>query len=359
MLTVLNVAFPFACVGPDAVGGAEHIVFALDAALVESGQRSFVVARRGSVTGGELLPVNAPEGTIDERVRHEVWAETRAAIERIMAKRSFDVVHLHGIDCAEYLPEDDSVPLVVTLHMPVSLYPDALLERKNVTFTCVSQWQRQTCSPHLRVAATIEAGVDLERFRPSSASQGSYAVCLGRICPEKGYDRALRAARQAGVALAIAGSVYPYEEHERYLARAILPLLDERRRLIGPVAGVAKRRLLAGARCLVVPSRIQETSSIVAMEALASGTPVIAFSTGALPSVVEHGVTGLIVNDEMELARAMSDIRAIRRESCRKSAERRFDIQRFTSEYLTFYRSLAQRAAPPPLASVQASDHAT
>lgn len=358
MLTVLNVAFPFAPVGPDAVGGAEQIVFAIDAALVESGQRSLVIARRGSVVGGELFPVEAYDRTIDDSVRRLVWAETRATIERVLGRRSVDVVHLHGVDCVEYLPESDCSPLVVTLHLPISLYPSRLFERPNVFFTCVSQWQREGCGPEIRIAATIEAGVDLQRFRPSSASQGSFALCLGRICPEKGYDRALRAARQAGVALAIAGGVFPYEEHERHLARDIVPLLDERRRLIGPVAGVAKRRLLAGARCLVIPSRIAETSSIVAMEALASGTPVIAFSTGALPSMIEHGTTGLVVDDESALVGAFDEVRSIRRENCRRTAERRFDLHRATSEYLALYRSLAQRA-PPPRSAVQTIDHAT
>jgi glycosyltransferase involved in cell wall biosynthesis len=358
MLTVLNVAFPFAAVGPDAVGGAEQVVFALDAALVESGQRSLVVARRGSVTGGELFPVDVPEGTIDERVRRKVWTDARAILERLLARRSVDVVHLHGVDCAEYLPDDERGPLVVTLHLSASSYPESLLARPNLVFTCVSQWQRANSGGSLRIGAVIEAGVDLQRFRPSGGAQGSFAVCLGRICPEKGYDRALRAARQAGVALAVAGGVFPYEEHERYLARTILPLLDERRRLIGPISGSQKRRLLAGARCLVVPSRSPETSSLVAMEALASGTPVIAFSVGALPSVVEHGVTGLVVSDEAELVSAFAEVRAIRREDCRRAAERRFDLHRFTAEYLAFYRSLTRRA-PVASAPAAAADHAS
>jgi glycosyltransferase involved in cell wall biosynthesis len=358
MLTVLNVAFPFAPVGPDAVGGAEQVLFAIDSALVEAGHRSLVMARRGSITGGELFPIEAPAGTIDDGVRTRVWGEMRVAIERLLGRRSIDIVHFHGVDCAHYLPGDDHFPLVVTLHLPIDWYPSSLFERKDVLLTCVSDWQRSSSESSLRTAATIEAGVDLERLRPSSASPGAFALCLGRICPEKGYDSALRAARQAGVALAIAGGVFPYEEHERYLARELVPLLDERRRLIGPVAGSAKRRLLAGARCLVVPSRVAETSSLVVMEAQASGTPVIVFAIGALPHLIEHGRTGLVVADESELASAFDRVRAIDRRACRTAAERRFDIHRCTAEYLAFYRATSRK---PVAASggAQASSHAT
>jgi glycosyltransferase involved in cell wall biosynthesis len=200
--------------------------------------------------------------------------------------------------------------------------------------------------------------VDLERFRPSSASPGAFALCLGRICPEKGFDSALRAARLAGIALAIAGAVFPYEEHERYLARELVPLLDERRRLIGPVAGSAKRRLLAGARCLVVPSRVAETSSLVLMEAQASGTPVIVFAIGALSHLIEHGRTGLVVADESELVAAFDRVRAIDRRACRSAAERRFDIHRCTAEYLAFYRA-TNRKAVVASSDVRATSHAT
>ncbi len=337
MLTVLNVAYPFAPASREAVGGAEQVLAAIDEALVASGHRSLVLASRGSSVAGELIAVDVPPGTVDETRRLQVWAEYAAALREIVSKRSVDVVHLHGVDAAEYLPSGFS-PLIVTLHLPLAWYPEKLLRgREGLFLTCVSAAQRQS-SQSGAIFATIDNGVDLDRFRPSPGSPGGFALCLGRICPEKGYDAALRAARRGRMTMLLAGSVFPYAEHESYLAREIVPLLDQRRRFVGPISGTAKRRLIARARCVVVPSRVQETSSLVAMEALACGTPVVAFPVGALPSLIEHAKTGLIVNSEQEMAEAFLRVRELDRNDCRKTAEQRFNQNRTTGEYLALYQ---------------------
>lgn len=129
------------------------------------------------------------------------------------------------------------------------------------------------------------------------------------------------------------------------LAREIVPRLDGRRRFLGPVPFARKRRLLSAARCLLVPSLAPETSSLVAMEALACGTPVIAFASGALPDVVEDGVTGFIVRDEREMARAIHHAERIDPETCRTAARERFSIHRTAARYLALYGRLASPRA--------------
>ena len=124
-----------------------------------------------------------------------------------------------------------------------------------------------------------------------------------------------------------------------------MPRLDRRRRYLGPVGFIRKRRLLAAARCLLVPSLVAETSSLVAMEAAACGTPVIAFRSGALPEVVEDGRTGFLVDDVDGMAEAIRRVDRIDPAACREAARRRFSNRRMAAAYLDRYQMLARVAA--------------
>ena len=129
-LSILNVAFPFAAVGFDAVGGAEQVLSHLDAGLVAAGHRSFIVARQGSRTAGELLAVAAPRGPIDDRVRKRMYALYRRAIPQALGSWPIDLVHMHGIDFHAYLPPA-GVPVLVTAHLPLAFwYPAVALCRR-------------------------------------------------------------------------------------------------------------------------------------------------------------------------------------------------------------------------------------
>jgi glycosyltransferase involved in cell wall biosynthesis len=220
-------------------------------------------------------------------------------------------------------------------------------------FNCVSASQRATCPPDLPIVDTIENGVAMPAS-PEPARRRGYAVALGRICPEKGFEVAFDAARLADVPLLLGGAVFGYPAHGDYFARVIRPRLDRRRRFLGPLGPRAKRRLLAGARCLLVSSRVPETSSLVAMEALACGTPVIARRIGALVDIVEHGRTGFLVDDAAEMAAAIAMVDRIDRAACRAAARRRFAARRMTDDYLALYRRvLALASAPAPASGEQ------
>jgi glycosyltransferase involved in cell wall biosynthesis len=172
-----------------------------------------------------------------------------------------------------------------------------------------------------------------------------FVAALGRICPEKGYEVAFDAARRAGRPMLLAGQVFGYEAHRRYFEEEIRPRLDRQRRFLGPLGFPAKRRLLAAARCLLVPSRVAETSSLAAMEALACGTPVVAFPNGALTEIVEPGVTGFLVRDVAEMAEAIAAAGELDRDTCRRVARARFSAARMTSRYLARYEALAGMSA--------------
>jgi hypothetical protein len=337
-LSVLSIGYPLAPVTPDPVGGAEQVLSQLDRALVARGHRSLVVAPLGSQVAGELLPVPPVPAMIGEDDLNAARAAVRARIAEAVARGGVDVIHLHGIDFPHYLPEEGP-PVLVTLHLPLDWYPAEALrpERPDVALHPVSAAQAATAPPGARLGEPIENGVELpfpgERKR-------SFAFALGRICPEKGFDDALDAARLARVPFQMAGTVFPYPTHAAHFEEAIRPRLSWRRRWIGAVEGERKRRLLAAARALLVPSKARETSSLVAMEALAAGTPVVAYPSGALAGIVEHGRTGFLVEGVEGLAEGLRRAGEIDPEACRAVARERFSAERMVERYLRRYAEL-------------------
>ena len=337
VLTVLQVAYPFAPVGPDAVGGAEQVLHQIDRALVRAGWNSMVIACAGSRIDGTLVPTPALPARFDDGAKRAAWARHRRTIEGIIATHAIDVVHFHGVDFLEYLPRDAARTLA-TLHLPPDWY-EPRVYGLGIRLACVSAHQRAACPASTAEIAVVANGIDVDQF--IVARKRRFALCLARICPEKGIHLALEAARRADVPLALGGQVFPYETHEEYFRDRVAPLLDRRRRFLGPVGLGRKRRLLAAARCLLVPSEVSETSSLVAMEALASGTPVVAFRRGALPEIVEHGRTGFLVDSVEEMATAIDEATALDAALCRATAQGRFSAARMTGDYLRLYREIA------------------
>jgi glycosyltransferase involved in cell wall biosynthesis len=341
-LTVLNVAYPFAAVGPDAVGGAEQVVSQLDRALVAAGHRSLVVARGDSEIAGLHLAVPRAAGPIDEAARERAWRHHRQAILAALRNWPVDLVHLHGVDFASYLPPP-GVRALVTLHLPPAWYPSGSLEaaRPGLHFHCVSSAQHRACASMPSLLPPIPNGVALERFASRHAKR-RFALLLACICPEKGVHVALEAASRAETPLLIGGEVFPYPAHERYFREEVALRLQGAHRYLGPVGLRRKRRLLAAARCLLVPSLAAETSSLVAMEAIASGTPVIAFRRGALPEIVDHGRSGWLVDDAAAMADAIRRADRIPAAECRAIARARFPLARTIDGYFRTYRRLAE-----------------
>lgn len=345
-LSVLNVAYPFAPASSDAVGGAEQVVAQLDAALVAAGHESIVLAGPGSRVAGRLVELPPVARVVNDMSRSEMQRRCAERLRAIMRERAVDLVHLHGVDFAAYLPPPGP-PVLVTLHLPLDWYSrDALRPtRPRTVFNCVSAIQRRAAPTDVPFLPDIENGVPDSLFKVR-LTRRNFALALGRICPEKGFHIALDAARRAAIPLLLGGAVFPYETHQAYFRDEIVPRLNRQRRFIGPVGFARKRRLLAAARCVVIPSLVPETASLVAMEALACGTPVVAFPAGALAEIVEHGRTGFLVTDVDEMAAAIEAARSLRPEHCREAAWHRFRASRTAARYLAVYQSLVDRAWP-------------
>lgn len=343
-LTVLSVGYALAPVGPDATGGAEQILSVLDQALVRAGHASLVVAPAGSKAAGRLIATDELPARFTAAARHYIEALQRRRIREALARFPVDLVHCHGLDFAEHLPET-LVPTLVTLHLPAEFYPAAALSRPMTWFNCVSAAQQARFPPLARMLPPIDNGVPLGRLAARHARRG-FALALGRICPEKGFHLAFGAAALAGVPLLLGGMVFPYAAHRHYFRTEIAPRLGTAGRFLGPLDFIRKRRFLSAARCLLAPSLVAETSSLVAMEAIACGTPVVAFPMGALRDIVEPDVTGFLVTDVREMAEAIDAAGRLDREVCRAAARRRFSQEGMVARYLALYERLARRDLP-------------
>ncbi len=354
-LTVLSIAYPFAQVRPDTAGGSEQILLALDRALVRAGHRSLVVAQAGSRIAGTLLPTPVEPGQITEAQRVRVRRWHQANIDRVLATETVDLVHMHGIDFHEYAVRAN-VPVLVTLHLPPSWYPPSIWARPpqpgqaTMHLQCVSTTQRASCPAGFRDLPVVANGVCLPQRRLPRRARG-FALALGRLCPEKNLHTALDAGTRAGIPVLIGGQVYPYPDHQRYFAEEIAPRLAAPantvgHRFLGLLGPARKRRLLRGAQCLLLPTLAPETSSLVAMEACAEGTPVVAFPSGAVPEIVRDGVTGFLVRDVDEMARAIGRAAEINPEICRQHARECFSEQRMIADYFALYDALL--AGKPP-----------
>lgn len=339
-LTIVSVGSSFVPISRDAPGGSEQITYRLDKALVEAGHRSIVLGCRGSRIAGQLAPVE-PIAEERGRIPPQTWQRHRDALAAVLAANPVDLVHIHSVDFFQLLPPP-GVRTLVTLHMPPFWYPPAALRQTGpeVFMHCVSRTQHRAFAPDLGLLDPIENGVPVNELAGAHARR-SFALSIGRICPEKGVHLALDAARRAAVPLVVAGDVFPFEAHLRYMREEVAPRLDRARRFIGPLGFQRKRRFLNAARCVLIPVLEPETSCLVAMEALACGTPVIAFPRGALREIVRHEETGFLVDSVEAMAEAVTRVDSIDPEACRRFARARLSLERMSSRYIDRYRWLA------------------
>jgi glycosyltransferase involved in cell wall biosynthesis len=333
-------------VPPPAYGGTERVVSYLTEALVAQGHDVTLFASGDSVTSAELVPV--VERALRLHPRRPDWTIWHTLMVEEVFQRSgaFDVMHFH-IDVLQYaLARRCTTPSLTTLHGRLDL-PDLVPLHARFSehpLVSISDAQRRPL-PDANWVDTVHHGLppDLYTFRPEP--QGYFAF-VGRISPEKRVDRAIEIAIACGVPLRIGAKVDPADQ--AYFEQHIRPLLGHPLvEFAGEIGEQAKNEFIGGARALLFPIDWPEPFGLVMIEALACGTPVIAYRHGAVPEVIQHGVTGYIVSSQAQAIDAARRVDRIDRRRCRRAFERHFSSMAMASRYLEVYQRLVDAAHRP------------
>ena len=332
-------------VPPRLYGGTERVVSFLTEQLVTMGHDVTLFASGDSQTSAELAAVWPTALRFDPDMRDAI-APHMLLMERVCRRADeFDVLHFH----LDYWPFSlfgrQPTPFLTTLHGRLDLTELRAVYDcfTDVPLVSISDSQRLPL-PQANFVATVHHGLPIDLLTPQPVTP-RYLAFLGRICPEKRPDRAIAIARKAGIPLKIAAKVDRVDE--AYFRDVIRPLIDGTTvELIGEINDAEKPDFLSGAIALLVPIDWPEPFGLVMIEAMACGTPVVAVNRGSVPEIVEHGVTGMIVEDEREAVAAVKRAARLPRSVVRQSFERRFTAQRMAEDYLSLYHGLAARARP-------------
>ncbi len=338
-------------VPPRSYGGTERVVSYLTEELVRHGQDVTLFASGDSVTRARLVPCAPRALRLDGRWRDPL-AHHVAMLERVLRRaRDFDVIHFH-IDYLHFpCSRRAGIAQLTTLHGRLDLPDLALLYRTfpRMPVVSISAAQRRPL-PWLNWQGTVHHGLPASLYA-GRAEPGEYLAFLGRISPEKGIEAAIEIARRAGLPLRIAAKVDRVDQE--YFETAVAPLLRQPHvEFVGEIGEADKQEFLGGARALLFPIDWPEPFGLVMIEALACGTPVVAFARGSVSEVIEDGVTGFVVRGVAEAVAAVERVGSLDRRRCRCEFERRFAVSRMAGDYLDLYqRCLAERARREPRAA--------
>jgi glycosyltransferase involved in cell wall biosynthesis len=346
---------PWIPVPPPGYGGVESVVSALTEALVRRGNAVTLFCAPGSVSSAQVVTLlQEPHADEIERSLYEVDHVSRAfeEIDGGGGLEGFDVIHDHCGFTALAMADRMRTPVLHTLHGPFTPNTAAFYARHGhkAALVSISQAQLSSAPPGLEVMRTIPNPIDLRAW-PLRERKDDFLLWVGRLTPEKGPQRAIAVARAAGLPLVLAGVIQPRQQE--FFDREIAPQVDgEAVRFVGEIEGSFKRSLFARARGLLMPIRWQEPFGMVMVEAMACGTPVIAFPEGAARELVVEGKTGFLVEDEGAMAAAVSRLPEIDPRECRQWVGRHCDVDAVAAAYERTYRAVAGHPLALPLQHV-------
>jgi glycosyltransferase involved in cell wall biosynthesis len=319
---------------PRHYGPWEQVTSLLAEGLVREGVDVTLFATLDSVTAAELDGV-APTGYAeDPALDGRIWEALHVA-HALGRSTEFDLVHNH----LDWLPlafsEHCRAPLLTTIHGFSSNRILPAYQRARSAYVSISDADR---SPDLDYCATVHHGIDLDGIAFSPVG-GQTLVILGRIHPDKGTAHAIDIAQRSGRTLLIAGPIHDQD----YFDRQVAPKIDgDRVRYLGSVGPTERSALLGGALALLHPIEFAEPFGLSVVEAMAAGTPVIAYPRGSMPEIIEDGVTGFLVHDRGAAAVAVERVQSLDRAAIRAVAAARFSAERMVKDYLAIYASLTR-----------------
>jgi glycosyltransferase involved in cell wall biosynthesis len=340
-MRIAQLAPLFEAVPPKTYGGTERVVSYITEELVAAGHDVTLFASGDSVTSAKLEPACKRAIRLDPTVRDPL-ASHHLMIETVASRADeFDVIHCH----LDYWPfptlTRQATPFVTTLHGRLDL-PELqpVFDRfSEVPLVSISDSQRRPL-PQANFVRTIPHGLPENLLRPTGA-RPDYLAFLGRICPEKRPDLAIKIAHAAGIRLKIAAKVDRVDED--YFQSAIRPLLNDGQvEFIGEITEDQKPAFLSGAHALLLPIDWPEPFGLVMIEAMACGTPVIAFNRGSVPEVITDGLTGFIVEDAAGAIASVDKLGDLSRGAVRATFETNFTARRMAADYVSVYRSLSR-----------------
>ena len=325
-------------VPPRLYGGTERIVSWLTEELMRQGHDVTLFASGDSMTAANLVPCTTEAIRLSETMQ-DYMPHTFMMADRVhRLARSFDILHFH-IDMFHF-PLFRNMPnrTITTLHGRQDL-PDLWPFYRafpEMPLVSISDAQRAPISD-ANFAGTIHHGLPIDLHAPSYDPRGGYLAFLGRISPEKRPDRAIKIAQATGLPLKIAAKVDKADR--KYFEREIKPLVDAgcNVEFVGEVDERGKTKFLGDARALLFPIDWPEPFGLVMIEAMACGTPVLAFGHGSVPEVIEDGITGRIVSSMEEAVAAVPQVLALDRRKVRQRFEERFTVERMARDYVALY----------------------
>ncbi|MEV4179142.1 glycosyltransferase family 4 protein [Nonomuraea sp. NPDC049709] len=317
---------------PHHYGPWEQVTSLLAEGLTAAGIDVTLFATLDSVTSASLDGV-CPRGYADDpSLDGRVWEAMHVA-HALGRSGDFDLVHNH----LDWLPlafaDHCRAPLLTTVHGFSGMGILPAYARARSAYVSISDADR---APELEYLATVHHGIDLDAF-PFDPVGGRRLIAFGRIHPDKGTHTAIEIARRAGMPLTICGIV----QDERYFEKEVAPKVDgEQVRFLGSVGPGLRGEILGSGAALLHPIAFDEPFGLSVVESMACGTPVIAYRRGSMAEVVDHGVTGFLVDGLDEAVTALAGISTVDRAGCRARAEHRFSADRMVADYLRIYREM-------------------
>ncbi|HEY5072830.1 MAG TPA: glycosyltransferase family 4 protein [Caulobacteraceae bacterium] len=352
-MKIAQVAPLYEAVPPRLYGGTERVVANLSDALVGLGHEVTLFSSADAKTRAKLVPVRDQAIRLDPAPLKSDLAAHMNMLNEVRRQRDrFDIIHFH-VDMIHFpMFEDMAARTLTTIHGRLDLkdLPEVYRRWSKYPLVSISNSQRVDL-PFANWVGTVHHGMPQGLYRFCVKPRG-YLAFLGRISPEKGPDRAIAIAKRVGMPLRIAAKVDPADA--RYFSETIEPLLDHPLiEFIGEIGDADKSEFLGGAEALLFPIQWPEPFGLVMIEAMACGTPVVAYDCGSAPEVVEPGITGFLVDGEARAAAAVGDARGLDRREIRRRFERRFSATAMARGYLDLY---AAQLARRPFAAELAHD---